>query len=51
MAAKDVLREAESKMKKTIEVVNRELSSIRTSRASTALVDNIKVEYLRLNRN
>ncbi len=45
MAVKDVLREAETKMKKTIEVVNRELQSIRTSRASTGLVDNIKVDY------
>ena len=45
MAVKDVLRETETKMKKTIESVSRELSSIRTSRASTSLVDNIKVEY------
>jgi ribosome recycling factor len=45
MAVKEVLRDTEQKMKKTIESVNRELSSIRTSRASTHLVDGIKVEY------
>ncbi len=45
MAAKEVLRETEGKMKKTVDVVSRELSSIRTSRASTNLVDNIKVDY------
>ena len=45
MAVKEVLHETENKMKKTIESVNRELSSIRTSRASTNLVDGIKVEY------
>ena len=45
MAVKEVLHETEAKMKKTIEVVNRELVSLRTSRASTSLVDSIKVEY------
>ncbi|NQT06547.1 MAG: ribosome recycling factor [Candidatus Omnitrophica bacterium] len=45
MAVKEVLRETEAKMKKTIEVVNREFTSIRTSRASTTLVDNMKIEY------
>ncbi len=45
MAVKNVLTETETKMKKTIDVVNRELSSIRTSRASISLVDHIKVEY------
>jgi ribosome recycling factor len=45
MAVKEVARETESKMKKTIESVNRELTSIRTSRASAHLVDGIKVDY------
>lgn len=45
MAVKEVLNETEQKMKKTIEVVSRELSSIRTSRASTSLVENIKIDY------
>lgn len=44
MAVKEATHEAEVKMKKTIEITNRELSSIRTSRASTALVDNVKVD-------
>ncbi len=45
MAVKEVLHETETKMKKTIESINRELASIRTSRASSTLVDNMKVEY------
>lgn len=45
MAIKEILHESEDKMKKTIEVVKRELLSIRTSRASAALVDNVKVDY------
>jgi len=45
MAIKDVLHETETKMKKTIDVINRELASIRTSRASTSLVDTVKVNY------
>lgn len=45
MAVKEVLRDTEGKMKKTIESINRELTSMRTSRASSHLVDGIKVEY------
>lgn len=45
MAIKDVVYEAEDKMKKTVDVTRRELATARTSRASTALVDSIKVEY------
>ncbi|MEK6645504.1 MAG: ribosome recycling factor [Candidatus Firestonebacteria bacterium] len=35
----------EDKMKKSIETTRKELMSIRTGRASSALLDNIKVEY------
>ena len=35
----------EDKMKKAIEHVSKELMSIRTGRASTAIFDNIKAEY------
>ena len=42
---KDILQQAESKMKKSIEVTAREFNSIRTGRASSALVDGLKVEY------
>ena len=45
MAVKDVLREAEEKMKKTVDVTRRELATARTSRASAGLVDGIKVDY------
>lgn len=41
----DVLSEANAKMGKTIEALRRELGTIRTGRASPALVDHIKVDY------
>jgi ribosome recycling factor len=40
-----VLNDAESKMKKAVESTKREFSTVRTGRASAALVENIKVEY------
>jgi len=45
MAVKDVLNETEAKMKKTLESVSRELSSIRTDRASASLLDHTTVDY------
>ena len=45
MMLADILKEAEHKMKKAIQIIKEELSLIRTGRASTALVENIKVEY------
>lgn len=41
----DVLHDVESKMKKTLESVKREFSTIRTGHASTALVEGIRVDY------
>jgi ribosome recycling factor len=41
----DVLKEAEGKMKKTIEALHRELTSIRTGRASPTLIERLLVEY------
>lgn len=41
----DILKETEAKMKKVIQITKEELSHLRTGRASTALVENIKVEY------
>jgi ribosome recycling factor len=41
----DVLKEAEAKMKKTLEALGRELTSIRTGRASPALIERLIVEY------
>jgi ribosome recycling factor len=45
MPTKQVVSEAESKMKKAVEVLHDELKAVRTGRASTGLVDNIKVDY------
>ena len=45
MNAKDVIKDTESKMKKTLEATQREFSVVRTGRASTALVENLRVEY------
>ena len=44
MSLDDVLLEAEEKMMKTTEVVQHEFSSIRTGKASSALVENIMVQ-------
>jgi len=40
-----ILKNADARMKKTIDALNKELSSIRTGRASPALVEHIKVDY------
>jgi len=44
MPLDDILLEAEDKMTKTEEVVQHEFASVRTSKASPALVENIMVE-------
>jgi ribosome recycling factor len=41
----DVLKDAEERMKKAVEALRRELASIRTGRATPALVDRVTVEY------
>lgn len=40
-----ILNETESKMKKAIEATKRDFSGVRTGRASTSLVEHVKVEY------
>lgn len=45
MNAKDVIKDTETKMKKTVEATQREFSVVRTGRASTALVESLKVDY------
>jgi len=45
MTIKELLHETEAKMKKTVEATQREFSTIRTGRASIALVDGVKVDY------
>ena len=42
---REALQDAENRMKKTVEALERELAGIRTGRASPALVDRVKVEY------
>lgn len=41
----DILRNIEAKMKSPVEVLKKELATIRTGHASTSLVEHIKVEY------
>ncbi len=41
----EVLADARSRMQKTIEATRREFASLRTGRASTALLDQIRVDY------
>ncbi|HHY38057.1 MAG TPA: ribosome recycling factor [Clostridia bacterium] len=41
----DVLKDVESRMKKTVELFRKELATIRTGRASPALLDRIEVDY------
>ena len=45
MSAKEILRETESKMKKTMETVFREFSEVRTGRAQPALVEDMHINY------
>ncbi|MDD5312937.1 MAG: ribosome recycling factor [Dehalococcoidia bacterium] len=40
-----ILKNADLKMKKTVEALSKELAGIRTGRASPALVEHIKVDY------
>lgn len=42
---KDIIKQAEEKMHKATEVVRQELVKIRTGKATTALLDGVKVEY------
>ncbi len=43
--SQNVIREAEDKMKKTLEVTQQNFGSVRTGRAQSGMVDNIKVDY------
>ncbi|UCG46889.1 MAG: ribosome recycling factor [Phycisphaerales bacterium] len=45
MPTKQTVSQAESKINKTLDVLHDELKTIRTGRASTALVEHIKAEY------
>ncbi len=45
MPVKDIMTNSENKMKKAVDVLHDEFKGIRTGRASTGLVENIRVEY------
>jgi len=45
MAAEDILLETEERMEHAVDYLHREFRGIRTGRASTGLVDHIKVDY------
>jgi ribosome recycling factor len=45
MTLKEILHDTETKMKKTAEATQRELSTVRTGRASTGILENVKVDY------
>ena len=45
MPTKEIVSESESKMKKAVEFLQDELKVVRTGRASTGLVENMKVDY------
>lgn len=45
MDVKKVHSDTEERMKKAVEAISRELSTIRTGRATTALLEGIKVDY------
>ena len=45
MSIKDILKETESKMRKSIESVRREFSEVRTGRAHPGLIEGLNVDY------
>jgi ribosome recycling factor len=45
MPLTQIVADCESKMKKAVDVLGEEFKSLRTGRASTALVENLRVEY------
>jgi ribosome recycling factor len=45
MTIKEIIHDTEQKMRKTVEATQRELSTIRTGRASGAIVEGIRVSY------
>jgi ribosome recycling factor len=45
MSVSDLLRDAETRMKKSVEAASHDFASLRTGRANPSLVDSIKVDY------
>ena len=45
MPTNEIISQCRSRMKKAVEILHDELKAVRTGRASTGLVENVKVEY------
>ncbi|MDJ0955953.1 MAG: ribosome recycling factor [Arenicellales bacterium] len=45
MNKSEIIKDAESRMKKSVEAIREEMAKIRTGRASTALLDHLKIDY------
>ncbi len=45
MPTKEIISESKAKIKKAVEILQDELKAVRTGRASTAIVENMKVDY------
>ena len=45
MNIKEIIHDADTKMKKTVESTQREFSTIRTGRASSSIVEGVRVDY------
>jgi len=45
MPIKEIISDSESKMKKSVEVLQDELKAVRSGRASTGLIENIKADF------
>jgi ribosome recycling factor len=45
MSVQDLIRDAQDHMNKSVDACKRELATVRTGKATTALLDNVKVDY------
>lgn len=45
MNKSEIIKDADTRMKKSVEAIREEMAKIRTGRASTALLDHLKIEY------
>ncbi len=45
MNIKEIIHDTDSKMKKTVEATHRDFGAVRTGRASTQIIENVKVDY------
>ena len=45
MNKNEIIKDAETRMKKSVEAIREEMAKIRTGRASTALLDHLRIDY------